>query len=112
MRFTGTHIPGAHTIVVPNPAPIVLPERKIIAATEAAAWHEKRGGAAVSQDENGGGGDTHPLLTDLAAGWELTAGPQQTLDSSGVVASGPYDASLVGAEPIVYSANGAEFPDG
>jgi hypothetical protein len=30
-------------------------------------------------------------LTDLVAGWALTAGPQQTMSSSGVVASGAFD---------------------
>jgi hypothetical protein len=54
----------------------------------------------------GGGGILLPGLT----GWALTAGPEQTLSSEGVVASGPLDLSQVpNGNPIVYNTNGANF---
>jgi hypothetical protein len=98
----GRHPPGANRIIVPTPPPMVLPERKIISATEAARWHEMRGGAVAAEEEAG----DPILLTDLVAGWALTSGPQQTLDSSGVIASGPLDFP---PKDITYSANGALY---
>ncbi len=46
------------------------------------------------------------LLPDLVAGWALTGGPQQTLDSTGVIASGPLDWTEDGT--VSYVANGAK----
>lgn len=102
MRFDGTHTIGEHRITLPVPPQIALPERKIIAATEAAAWHETRGHGVAAQSV------THPLLTGLASGWEYTSGSQQTLDSSGVIANGPCDTTPVpNSGSPSYNASGA-----
>lgn len=95
MRFTGTHIPGAHQVVVPTPPRMVIPERKIISAEEAAKWHGTRGGAVA---EAGG------ILLPGLVGWSLTSGPQQTLSSAGVIASGPLDWIAIGSP--TYGASG------
>lgn len=61
-------------------------------------------------------GATPVLLTDLVAGWALTAGPQQTLDSTGVIASGALDLTRntegPGSQWVTYGASGANFPSG
>jgi hypothetical protein len=95
----GRHPPGANRIIVPTPPPMVLPERKIISATEAARWHEMRGGAVAAEEEAG-----DPILLPGLIGWALTSGPEQTLDSSGVIASGPLDLTAVGSP--TYGADG------
>lgn len=101
MRFDGTHNPGEHQVIVPTPPQVILPERKVIGAKEAAKWHATRGGAVAA--------DADPvLLADLVAGWALTAGPQQTLDSTGVIASGPRDLTSTG--DMSFSSSGARFP--
>lgn len=46
-----------------------------------------------------------PVLLTGLIGWSLTSGPQQTLASSGVVASGPQD--LTAAGTVTHDANGA-----
>lgn len=64
-------------------------------------------GHMQAQSEGGGGA---VLLTNLVAGWALTAGPQQTLSSAGVVASGPRDWSE--SEPLSYGAAGVAIAPG
>lgn len=60
----------------------------------------------VYSGAGGGGGGSPVLLTGLVGGWALTAGPEQTLSSAGVVASGPLDltnngAATFGADGVV-----------
>lgn len=104
MRFEGTHFPGQHTTIVPIPQQIMVPERKIIGPAEAEKWHASRG-SGVAADEGGG---TPILLPDLVGGWALTAGPQQTLSSAGMIASGPLDLTEIGG-PLTYGANGVSL---
>lgn len=104
--FQGTHIPGDHRIVAPAPPQIIIPERKITSVEEAAKWHASRGGAVAEEEEEA------VLLTDLVAGWALTGGPEQTLDSTGVIASGSHNLTAGfagGGGAVTYSSDGALF---
>lgn len=59
----------------------------------------------VMQGAVGGGGGG--ILLPGLVGWALTAGPQQTLSSAGVIASGPLDLTANGS--ITYDADGANL---
>lgn len=63
------------------------------------------GVTAVDSSGDGGGGS--PVLLDGLVGWALTDGPQQTLSSEGVVASGPLDLTATGT--VTYSGDGARL---
>jgi hypothetical protein len=100
MRFSGTHKPGEHRLVSPNPPQIAVPNSVWTPPTEEEKkWKPK--GAAAEEEEAGG------ILLPGLVGWALTAGPQQTLSEAGVVASGPLD--LTNNNGVTFGAQGAVF---